>query len=168
MANIHKDQRVAVFVDIQNLYYSAKNLYDRKVNFNNLLDAAVHNRRLTRAIAYVIQADTPDEGNFFEALRKIGFEVKTKKLKEFYGGAKKGDWDMGIAIDAVNMAPKMDTAVLVTGDGDFESLVKHLQAKGVRVEVMAFGKSTARELKESADNFIDMDNNSDRYLIDDN
>lgn len=168
MANIHKDQRVAVFVDIQNLYYSAKNLYDRKVNFNNLLDAAVHNRRLTRAIAYAIQADTPDESNFFEALRKIGFEVKTKELKEFYGGAKKGDWDMGIAIDAVNMAPKMDTAVLVTGDGDFESLVKHLQAKGVRVECMAFGRSTARELKESADNFIDMDDNSGRYLIDDN
>ncbi len=167
MANIHKDQRVAVFVDIQNLYYSAKNLYDRKVNFNNLLDAAVHNRKLTRAIAYAIQADTPDESNFFEALRKIGFEVKTKELKEFYGGAKKGDWDMGIAIDAVNMAPKMDTAVLVTGDGDFESLVKHLQAKGVRVECMAFGRSTARELKESANNFIDMDDNSDRYLIND-
>lgn len=168
MANIHQDQRVAVFVDIQNLYYSAKNLYDKKVNFNNLLDASVHNRKLTRAIAYVIQADTPDEQNFFEALRKIGFEVKTKKLKEFYGGAKKGDWDMGIAIDAVKMADKIDTAVLVTGDGDFESLVKHMQARGVRVEGMAFGKSTARELKDSVNNFIDMDENTSRYLINDN
>lgn len=167
MANIHEDQRVGVFVDIQNLYYSAKNLYDRKVNFNNLLDTAVHDRQLIRALAYVIQADTPDESNFFEALRKIGFEVKIKELKEFYGGAKKGDWDMGIAIDAIKMADKMDTCVLVTGDGDFESLVKHLQARGVRVECMAFGRSTARELKDTANNFIDMDNNEGRYLIND-
>ncbi|MDY6762044.1 MAG: NYN domain-containing protein, partial [Candidatus Nanohaloarchaea archaeon] len=108
MANIHDDQRVAVFVDVQNLYYSGKNLYDRKVDFSNLLNTAVHGRKLTRAIAYAIQADTEDEQNFFEALKKIGFEVKTKELKEFEGGAKKGDWDMGIAIDAVKMAEKMD------------------------------------------------------------
>ncbi|MDY6769618.1 MAG: NYN domain-containing protein, partial [Candidatus Nanohaloarchaea archaeon] len=149
MANIHEDQRVAVFVDVQNLYYSGKNLYDRKVNFSNLLKTAVHGRKLTRAQAYAIQADTEDESNFFEALRKIGFEVKTKELKEFKGGAKKGDWDMGIAIDAVKMAEKMDSCVLVTGDGDFVSLVNHLQADGVRVEAMAFGKSTAHELKDA-------------------
>lgn len=165
MTNIHPDQRVGVYVDVQNLYYSAKNLYDTKVNFSNLLDAGVHDRQLVRAIAYAIQADTPDEQNFFEALRKIGFEVKTKELKEFYGGAKKGDWDMGMALDAVKMADKVDTAVLVTGDGDFEVLVKHLQAEGVRVECMAFGRSTARELKESVDKFIDMDENASRYLI---
>ncbi len=168
MVNIHDDQRVAVFVDVQNLYYSAKNLYDKKVNFTNLLRTAVHGRKLTRAIAYAIQADTEDEQNFFEALRKIGFEVRTKKLKEFYGGAKKGDWDMGIAIDAVEIAPKIDTAVLVTGDGDFTSLVEHMQANGVRVEGMAFGKSTARELREEVNNFIDMDENPDKYLIEDN
>ncbi|MDY6777010.1 MAG: NYN domain-containing protein [Candidatus Nanohaloarchaea archaeon] len=166
MSNIHEDQRVAVFVDVQNLYYSAKNLYDRKVNFTNLLNTAVHGRKLTRAIAYAIQADTPDEENFFEALRNIGFEVKRKELKEFYGGAKKGDWDMGIAIDAVKMAEKMDTAVLVTGDGDFVSLVNHLQADGVRVEGMAFGKSTAHELRDAVNNFIDMDEKPDKYLID--
>jgi len=167
MANIHTDQRVAVFVDVQNLYYSSKNLYDKKVNFTNLLDAAVHDRKLTRAIAYAIKADTENEPKFFEALRKIGFEVKTKELKEYAGGAKKGDWDMGIAIDAVNMADKIDAAILVTGDGDFESLVNHLQAQGLRVEAMAFGKSTARELREAVDNFIDLGDNPDRYLIED-
>ncbi|MCJ7479275.1 MAG: NYN domain-containing protein [Candidatus Nanohaloarchaeota archaeon QJJ-7] len=166
MVNVHEDQRVAVFVDVQNLYYSAKNLYDRKVNFTNLLQTAVHGRELTRAIAYAIQADTDDEGNFFEALRNIGFEVRTKELKEFEGGAKKGDWDMGIAIDAVKMAEKMDTAVLITGDGDFVSLVNHLQASGVRVEAMAFGKSTAHELKDAVNAFVDLDESSEKYLID--
>lgn len=165
MNNIHDDQRVAVLVDVQNMYYSAKNLYDTKVNYSKLLRAAVAKRQLTRAFAYVIKADTPDESNFFEALRKIGFEVKIKELKEFYGGQKKGDWDMGMAIDAIKIADKNDAVVLVTGDGDFESLVNHLQANGVRVEVMSFGKSTARELREAADNFIDMDDNSDKYLI---
>lgn len=166
MSNIHEDQRIAVFVDVQNLYYSGKNLYDRKVDFENLLKTAVHGRKLTRAIAYAIQADTTDEQNFFDALANIGFEVKTKELKEFKGGAKKGDWDMGIAIDAVNMAEKIDTAVLVTGDGDFVSLIEHLQADGVRVEGMSFGKSTAREFREAVDSFVDMDEDPDKYLID--
>ncbi|MDY6789045.1 MAG: NYN domain-containing protein [Candidatus Nanohaloarchaea archaeon] len=164
--NIHEDQNVMVQVDVQNMYYSAKNLYDTKVNFKKLLGKAVAGRKLKRAIAYVIQADTPDESNFFKALRNIGFEVNIKQLKEFYGGQKKGDWDMGMAIDAIKMAPKMDTLVLVTGDGDFKSLVEHLQARGVRVEVMSFGRSTAQDLKESANKFIDMDHDKENYLID--
>ncbi len=164
-SNVHKDQRVAVSVDVQNMYYSAKNLYDTKVNFDRLLKSAVAGRKLTRALAYVIKADTPDESNFFEALRKIGYEVRIKELKEFHGGQKKGDWDMGMAIDAIKMAPKFDSLVLVTGDGDFASLVKHLQARGVRVEVMSFGKSTSKDLREVANKFIDMDQNQDKYLI---
>lgn len=166
MSNIHDDQRVGVFVDVQNMYYSAKNLYNTKVDFTSLLDKAVQNRHLVRALAYVIKADTPDESNFFEALQKIGYEVKIKDLKTYYGGAKKGDWDMGIAIDALKIAPKIDVAVLVTGDGDFQVLAKHLKAQGVRVEGMAFGKSTAKELRSEVNNFIDMDQNKDAYLID--
>lgn len=163
--NIHKDQRVVVEVDVQNMYYSAKNLYNSKVDFSKLLKQAVYKRKLIRALAYVIKADTPDEENFFDALRNIGFEVNIKDLKEYYGGQKKGDWDMGMAIDGIKLADKMDVFVLVTGDGDFESLVKHLQARGVRVEVMSFGKSTARELKEAADKFIDMDKQKNKFLI---
>ncbi len=163
--NIHKNQRVVVEVDVQNMYYSAKNLYNAKVDFKKLLRQAVYNRQLIRAIAYVIKAKTPDEENFFDALRNIGFEVKIKDLKEYYGGQKKGDWDMGMAIDGIKLAEKMDVFVLVTGDGDFDSLVKHLQARGVRVEVMSFGKSTAKELKESANNFIDMDKQKNKFLI---
>ncbi len=165
MTEIHDDQRVGVFVDVQNMYYSAKNLYNSKVDFKKVLDAAVMNRDLIRASAYVIKADTPDEENFFEALRKIGYEVKIKELKEFYGGQKKGDWDLGMTVDMVQQAKKLDTVILVTGDGDFAVLVDHLRAMGTRVEVMSFGSSSAKEIREAADNFIDMDENSEKYLV---
>ena len=165
MVEIHKDQRVGVFVDVQNMYYSAKNLYDEKVDFKEVLESASMNRKLIRASAYVIQADTPDEENFFEALRNIGYEVKIKELKEFYGGQKKGDWDLGMTVDMVQQAKKLDTVVLVTGDGDFAVLVDHLKSMGCRVEVMSFGQSSAKEIREAADNFIDMDEKSDKYLV---
>jgi uncharacterized LabA/DUF88 family protein len=166
MTNIHDDQRVGVYVDVQNMYYSAKNLYDGKVDFEKLLDAAVMNRDLIRAAAYVIKADTPDEEDFFEALRRIGYEVKTKELKEFYGGQKKGDWDLGMTVDMVQQAKKLDTVVLVTGDGDFAVLVDHLKSLGCRVEVMSFGKSSAKEIRQAADNFIDMDESPEKFLVD--
>lgn len=166
MSDIHEDQRVGVFVDVQNMYYSAKNLYDSKVDFQKLLDAAVMNRSLIRASAYVIKADTPDEEDFFEALRRIGYEVKIKELKEFYGGQKKGDWDLGMTVDMMQQAKKLDTIVLVTGDGDFTAIVDHLKAEGCRVEVMSFGKSSAKEIREAADNFIDMDDKPDKFLVD--
>ncbi|MFB6208291.1 MAG: NYN domain-containing protein [Candidatus Nanohaloarchaea archaeon] len=165
MSEIHNDQRVGVFVDVQNMYYSAKNLYNSKVDFEKLLNASVVNRKLVRASAYVIQAETPDEDNFFEALRQIGYEVKIKKLKEFYGGEKKGDWDLGMTVDMIQQAKKLDTIVLVTGDGDFAALVDHLKAMGCRVEVLAFGRSSAKELREAATKFMDMDDNPDKFLV---
>src|SRR3989344_5448994 len=101
MAYNFKDQRVGVFVDVQNMYYSAKNLYNAKVNFAQILKAAVRDRSLIRAIAYVIKADVKEEQNFFDALEKIGFEVRAKDLQIFAGGAKKGDWDIGLAMDSI-------------------------------------------------------------------
>src|SRR3989338_7197382 len=145
----YKGQRVGVFVDIQNLYYSAKHLYNSKVNFKEVLTEAVNGRSLIRAIAYVIKADVKEEQNFFDALSNIGFEVKSKDLQTFYGGNKKGDWDIGIAMDMIELAPKLDTVVLISGDGDFVPMVRHLRhAMGARVEVMAFGKSGSSKLKE--------------------
>ncbi len=166
MTEIHDNQRVGVYVDVQNMYYSAKNLYNSKIDFDKLLDSAVMNRKLVRASAYVIKADTPDEENFFEALRRMGYEVKIKELKEFYGGQKKGDWDLGMTVDMIQQAKKLDTVVLVTGDGDFAVLVDHLESMGCRVEVMSFGKSSAKEIRESADKFIDMDEKPDKFLVD--
>jgi uncharacterized LabA/DUF88 family protein len=153
-----RSQRIGVFIDVQNMYYSAKHLYSTKVDFKELLRLAVQHRFLIRAIAYVIRADIKEEESFFEALKKIGYEVKAKDLQIFYGGAKKGDWDIGIAMDTIELAPKLDTIVLVSGDGDFVPLVRHLKhAIGCRVEVIAFGRSASAKLIEEADDFYDLD-----------
>ena len=161
-----KGQRVGVFVDVQNMYYSAKHLYSAKVNFNEILKNGVNGRNLIRAIAYVIKADVKDEKNFFDALKNMGFEVKSKDLQVFFGGHKKGDWDIGIAMDTIELAPKLDAIILVSGDGDFIALVQHLKrAIGCKTEVMAFGKSCSSKLKEEVDEFIDLDKNPRKYLI---
>ncbi len=162
----HKDQRVGVFVDVQNMYYSAKNLYKAKVNFGNILKTAVGNRELIRAIAYVIKASAPEEQSFFEALGKQGFELQMKDLQVFYGGHKKGDWDIGMAVDAIRLSDRLDAVILVTGDGDFNPLVEYLKYnRGCQVEVIAFGESCSSRLKELADEFTDFSNNKQRFLI---
>lgn len=159
-------QRIGVFVDVANMYYSAKNIHGTRVNFGKLLEDAVGDRMLVRAIAYVIKADSPDEDRFFDALDKQGFEVRMKDLQVFAGGAKKGDWDVGITVDAISMAPKIDTVVLVTGDGDYVPLVQYLKsATGARVEVMGFAESTAQKLREAADRFIDLSSDKKKYLL---
>ena len=163
--NINKEQRIGVFVDVQNMYYSARNLYNTKVNFASILKTAVGGRKLIRAIAYVIKADVKEEKNFFDALEAIGYEVRAKDLQTFAGGSKKGDWDIGIAMDTIELAPKLDTIVIVSGDGDFENLVLHLKhAIGCRVEAIAFGRSCSSKLRGVVDNFIDLDNDKRRYL----
>lgn len=158
------DQRIGVFVDVQNLYYSARNLYNARINFNAILDAAVGNRKLIRAIAYVVKADMPEEQNFFEALEKSGFEVKTKDLQTFAGGHQKGDWDVGIAMDIIKMMNKLDVVVLASGDGDFAPLLEYLQMTGQLTETIAFGKSTSSKIKELTDHFIDLDDDRRKFL----
>ncbi|MEY2641215.1 MAG: hypothetical protein RL150_608 [Candidatus Parcubacteria bacterium] len=162
----HKDQRVGIFIDTQNLYHSAKNLHHAKVNFGKVVQTALAGRQLVRCIAYVISSEAGDETSFFEALVKSGIETRTKDLQVFAGGAKKADWDVGIAIDAVSMATKLDSVILVSGDGDFVPLVEHLQlAHGCQVEVVAFGKSTSSKLIEAADDFIDLGEDPKQHLI---
>lgn len=160
-----KEQRVGVFVDVQNLYYSAKNLYGAKVNFGEILKTAVSGRKLIRAIAYVIKAQNPDEQKFFEALDKQGFEVKMKDLQVFYGGHKKGDWDVGIVMDIIRMMSKLDVVVLVTGDGDFIPLVEYLQNHGQYVEVIAFSESSSSLLMKETDEFVNLSLNKKKYLF---
>ncbi len=162
----HKEQRVGVFVDVANMYHSAKNLYRAKVNFQEVLKTAVDNRRLVRAIAYVIKSESDEERGFFGALDNQGFEVKAKDLQVFAGGAKKADWDVGIAIDAIKLADKLDSIVLISGDGDYVPLVHYLQEnKGCQVEVISFGKTTSARLSEAADDIIDLGQDLRRYLI---
>lgn len=162
----HPEQRVAVFIDTQNLYHSAKNLYHSRVNFGNVLKDSVAGRRLVRARAYSVTTESGEEKAFFEALGKVGIEMITKDLQVFYGGAKKADWDVGLAVDAITAAPKVDTIVLVTGDGDFVPLVEYLQMhSGCQVEVVSFGRSTSAKLKEATDDFLDLDDEPRRYLL---
>jgi uncharacterized LabA/DUF88 family protein len=162
----HPQQRVAVFIDTQNLYHSAKNLYNAKVNFKNLLEEAVAGRQLIRAKAYVVNTESGEEQPFFEALEKLGIEIKTKDIQIFHGGAKKADWDVGLAIDAITVAPKLDSVVLVSGDGDFVPMVEYLQMhSGCQVEVISFGRSSSHLLRDIADEFIDMDADKKKYLI---
>lgn len=162
----HKEQRVGIFIDTQNLYHSSKNLYNAKVNFGQIVKDALAGRRLVRAVAYVITTESGEEKSFFEALEKIGIETKTKNLQIFAGGAKKADWDVGLAVDAIKLAPKLDTVILISGDGDFIPLVEYLKVnEGCQVEVIAFGKSASAKLKEAADDFIDLDQNARKYLM---
>ena len=160
-----KEQRVEVLIDVQNLYHSAKNLYHSKVNFQEVLKSAVAGRKFIRAFGYVVRTKTGEEAPFFYALSKIGIETRVRDLQEWYGGAKKADWDVGIVIDAIRTAPGIDVVVLVSGDGDFIPLVEYLKNQGKRVEVMAFGRTTSARIKEVADEFIDMDETVDKFLF---
>lgn len=159
------EQRVGLFVDVQNLYYTARNVYNARVNFNAVLKDAVGERPLVRAIAYGIRAQMPEEQTFFDALKKAGFEVKLKDLQTFYGGAKKGDWDVGIVMDIIKMIPKLDTVVLASGDGDFIPLLEYLQVLGQRVELVSFGKSTSSKMRELVDSYVDLDSDTKKYLM---
>ncbi len=162
----HREQRVAVLMDVQNMYHSAKNIYGARVNFKEVLKSAVGPRKLIRAVAYVIQTETPEEKSFFEALTKSGLEIKSKDLQVFPGGMKKGDWDVGLAVDAIKFSSLVDAIVLVTGDGDFIPLVEYLKLnKGVQTEAIAFSKSASSRLVEAVDDFIDLSQDTRKYLI---
>ena len=161
----HKEQTVAIFIDVQNLYYSARHLYNKKVNFSEIVRTALAGRKLIRAIAYVVSTKTGEEKPFFEALGKIGIETKEKELQEFFGGAKKADWDVGIAIDIVRICPNVNSIVLATGDGDFAPVVEYAKSQGKQVELISFGRTTSSKLKESIDDFIDLDKNVKKFLL---
>lgn len=160
------NQRVGIFIDVQNMYYSARALYESYVNFSKILNLAINKRQLIRALAYVIRSENPKEQGFFDALSKAGLEIRSKDIQIFAGGQKKGDWDVGITVDAIRIADRLDVAVLVTGDGDFAPLVTYLKEnKGCRVEGIAFGRSTSSRLIELLDHFHDLDANPKEYLI---
>ncbi len=160
-----KALRVGVFVDTQNLYHSAKNLYKAKVNFREVLNSVTNSRELVRAFAYVIETESGEEKGFIEALEKAGYEIKAKDLQIFPGGFKKGDWDVGIAVDAIRLSDNLDVVIIVSGDGDFRPLVEFLQFRGKIVEVAGFRKSTSAKIIEEADFFHDLEVNVNKYLI---
>lgn len=162
----HKDQRIGIFVDAQNMYHSARSLYKARVNFKEVLEEAVAGRILIRAITYVISTEGGVEKSFFDAMEKMGFEIKEKDLQIFPGGMKKADWDVGLAVDAIKLADKLDVIAIISGDGDYIPLVEYLKInKGCRVEIIAFGESTSSKLVETADEFTDLSQDKKRFLI---
>lgn len=166
MITKHKNQRVGVFIDTQNLYHSAKNLYQTRVNFGAILKDAVAGRQLIRALAYLVTTEGGEENAFLGALGKMGIEIRSKGLQIFAGGQKKADWDVGLAVDAIKMAPKLDAVVICSGDGDFVPLLEYLRENmGCQVEVIAFGKSTSSKLRDATDDFLDLCENPKKYLI---
>lgn len=177
----YSNQRVGIFVDVQNLYHSAKNLYGGRVNYGELIRHLVGDRQLIRALAYVVKSEgvepqrgesirhlparrpengqgTSAEAAFFEALTKAGLELRVKDLQIYAGGTKKADWDVGMAVDAIRMAPFLDVVILVTGDGDFLPLIDYLKwGVGRLVEVAAFKRSASSKVQEVADKFINIE-----------
>lgn len=173
----YSNQRVGIFVDVQNLYHSAKNLYRGRVNYAELIKHLVGDRQLIRAVAYVVKSegiievaqhgdhleaqdnfeeksDISAEAAFFDALEKAGLELRMKDLQVWADGAKKADWDVGMAVDAIRMSSFLDVIILVTGDGDFLPLIDYLKwGAGRVVEVAAFRRSASSKLQEAADIF---------------
>lgn len=145
--------RVGLFVDVQNMFYGAKE-FNARLDFSKLLKRAVGNRRLIKAIAYVVQSPEVDQTGFIAMLGQKNYEVKRKDLRFRSDGSAKGDWDMGMAIDVLNLADKLDVVVLVTGDGDFVALVESVKTLGPYVEVFSFDHNTSRDLALAADRYF--------------
>lgn len=158
-------RRIGVFIDVQNMYYSARNLYNRKVNFSAIVEHAVGDADLIRAIAYTISTKTGDETPFFEALRKHGIEVASKELLEYNSGVKKGDWDVGITIDVVRMLDMLDVVVLVSGDGDYTPLADYVRSRGRIMHVASFRESTSTMLVNAADVYTNLSDDQSLFLI---
>jgi len=155
----YENQRVGVFIDVQNLYHSAKNLYHARVNYKELIRHVLGDRQLIRSVAYVVKSETAaGEASFFEALENAGIELRMKDLQIYGDGMKKADWDVGMAVDAIRMSSFLDVVVLITGDGDFCPLVDYLKwGAGRLVEVAAFSKTASGKLKEAADLFTNIE-----------
>lgn len=161
----HPEQRVAVFIDAQNLYHSGQHMFGGNPNFAEILKEAVAGRRLVRAIAYVIRGKSGTEQPFFDALKKLGIAAKEKELQEFASGAKKADWDVGLAVDAIRISALVDVVIICSGDGDFIPLVEYLQHQGRLVEVAAFRPTTSGKLQDLVDDFIDLAADPKRFVI---
>jgi len=164
---IRPDQydKVAVFFDMSNLYFAARDLGVR-IDYARLLDFLANGRRLHRAYAYM--AISPEESSaipFLTWLRRNGFRVITKPLKRFSDGTTKGDLDMELAVDLLSQAPYIDIAIIVSGDGDFTYMVDRAQRLGLRVEIASTPRYTAIELLEIADRFIDLEANLSVFAL---
>ena len=147
--------RVAVFVDVQNVYYTVKQIYGCHFDYRAFWNQVTAGREVVRALAYAIDRKDQKQIQFQQILESIGFEVKLKPFIQRSDGSAKGDWDVGITLDMIELASEVDVAVLVSGDGDFDLAVRKLRdAHGVEVEVYGVRKLTAASLIQAATRFV--------------
>jgi len=156
--------RVGVFVDVQNMFYAARENYNGKLDYAKLLDVVVRDRILVTANAYVVYNPEIDQSSFLSFLEYQGYRVKSKNLTVRSDGSAKGNWDVGMTIDIISMIDDLDVVALVSGDGDFCPLVEMLQKNGIAVEVYGFERNTSMELKGLADEFYPI--SGDMVIID--
>ncbi len=145
--------KIAIFLDVQNLYYGALNEYKARLNYNKFIEWITRGRIITRVIAYVVEAEDSNQEGFKNALKDLGVEVMSKPLIRRSDGSSKGNWDLAIAMDAVSIAPKVDTIVLATGDGDFMYVADYLRNHGCRVEAAGFERSTSTNLVDAVNEY---------------
>ena len=148
-------QTVAIFVDVQNLYYTTRAAFKRNFDYNRFWARATAERQVVTAIAYAIDRGDQKQREFQNILRAIGFEVKLKPYIQRSDGSAKGDWDVGITLDAIEYGQAADVVVLASGDGDFDLLVNKLRVdKGKTVEVFGVADFTAKSLIQAASRYI--------------
>jgi uncharacterized LabA/DUF88 family protein len=151
-------KKIAVFADVQNIYYTTRDEFGRQFNYRKLMSEIGSQGDIVSAIAYAIARDDDKQIKFQSALRHMGFTVKLKPYIQRHDGSAKGDWDVGIAIDVMDMAKDVDTVVLLSGDGDFDLLLEKVRVDyGVRTEVYGVAKLTARSLVDAASVFHAID-----------
>lgn len=146
---------VAIFVDVQNMFHTVKDSFGCHFNYSEFWKEVTKERNVVHAFAYAIDRGDPKQMQFQQILRTIGFEVKLKRYIQRSDGSAKGDWDVGITLDMIELAKDVDVAVLASGDGDFDLVVKRLRdAHDVEVEVYGAKKLTAASLIQAATRFI--------------
>ena len=147
-------QKIAIFVDVQNIYYTSRDTYQRQFNYRKFWQLISEQGEIVTAYAYAIQRNDDAQHKFQKALKHIGFEVKLKPFIQRRDGSAKGDWDVGITIDVMEVAKTVDTVILLSGDGDFDLLLnKVVNDYGVRAEVYGVQLLTANSLINAASVF---------------
>ena len=151
-------KKVSIFVDVQNIYYTTKQIFDSNFDYNKFWKKITYDREVVVAFAYTTNRNDPKQTQFQNILRAIGFQVKLKPYISRADGSSKGDWDVGITIDILDYAPKSDIVVLASGDGDFDLLIQNIITKNnVSTEVYGVGQLTANILKRSSTEFYEID-----------
>ncbi|HEV7611293.1 MAG TPA: NYN domain-containing protein [Steroidobacteraceae bacterium] len=148
-------ETVAIFVDVQNIYYTTRQCFSRHFDYNKFWAQVTRNRQVVKAIAFAIDRDDAKQRQFQNILRAIGFEVKLKPYIQRSDGSAKGDWDVGITLDVLEYAPQAQVVVLASGDGDFDLLLQKIRSRyRLSVEVYGVAELTAGSLIRAADRFI--------------